>query len=77
MAGELTAATENNTRQDGEITTLQQDLQQLAEKVSGDETETDTNIQEIKQDIEELNTSLEQTNSNVELNTQHIATNTK
>lgn len=76
MAGELTAATENNTRQDGEITTLQQDLQQLAEKVSGDETETDTNIQEIKQDIEELNTSLEQTNSNVELNTQHIATNT-
>ena len=76
MAGELTAATENNTRQDGEITTLQQDLQQLAEKVSGDETETDTNIQQIKQDIEELNTSLEQTNSNVELNTQHIATNT-
>ena len=76
MAGELTAATENNTRQDGEITTLQQDLEQLAEKVSGDETETDTNIQEIKQDIEELNTSLEQTNSNVELNTQHIATNT-
>lgn len=76
MAGELTAATENNTRQDGEITTLQQDLQQLAEKVSGDETETDTNIQEIKQDIEELNTSLEQTNSNVKTNTQHIATNT-
>ena len=76
MAGELTAATENNTRQDGEITTLQQDLEQLAEKVSGDETETDTNIQEIKQDIEELNTSLKQTNSNVETNTQHIATNT-
>ncbi len=76
MAGELTAATENNTRQDGEITTLQQDLEQLAEKVSGDETETDTNIQEIKQDIEELNTSLEQTNSNVKTNTQHIATNT-
>lgn len=76
MAGELTAATENNKRQDGEITTLQQDLQQLAEKVSGDETETDTNIQEIKQDIEELNTSLKQTNSNVETNTQHIATNT-
>ena len=76
MAGELTAATENNTRQDGEITTLQKDLQQLAEKVSGDETEADTNIQEIKQDIEELNTSLEQTNSNVETNTQHIATNT-
>lgn len=76
MAGELTAATENNKRQDGEITTLQQDLQQLAEKVSGDETEADTNIQEIKQDIEELNTSLEQTNSNVETNTQHIATNT-
>ena len=76
MAGELTAATENNTRQDGEITTLQQDLQQLAEKVSGDETETDANIQEIKQDIEELNTSLEQTNSNVKTNTQHIATNT-
>lgn len=76
MAGELTAATENNTRQDGEITTLQQDLQQLAEKVSGDETEADTNIQEIKQDIEELNTSLEQTNSNVKTNTQHISTNT-
>lgn len=76
MAGELTAATENNTRQDGEIDTLQKDLQELANKVSGDETDISSSIQEIKQDIEELNTDLEQTNSNVTTNTQNIATNT-